>query len=207
MGSVPPSSSLYFSPGKGVGSVDRPTFDIPVRTKPLRVPDAGARANRKVLEEKRYPSIAKASTAAAVAAAPAPPPPYHVYLPPCTFLLVEFEHPSRQEEGTICSPHGPILRIRFRQHIYRTISSSGHQGTCRRILPDVSGRPSPPSSRGVRSGDRGRPYAEEEEEEEEMGYWTIASIGRPEIVPPVRSGPGSSSGRRKGSSGGRDSLP
>ena len=40
-----------------------------------------------------------------------------------------------------------------------------------------------------------------------MGYWTIASIGRLEIVPPGRSGPGSSSGKRRGSRGGSDSLP
>ena len=39
-----------------------------------------------------------------------------------------------------------------------------------------------------------------------MGYWTIASIGRLEIVPPGRSGPGSSSGSGRGSRGGSDIL-
>ena len=53
---------------------------------------------------------------------------------------------------------------------------------------------------------RGRPDREEDKEEEEMVYWTIASIWRPEIVPPGRSGPRSSSGSCSGSRGGSNSL-
>ena len=190
-----PSSSSYSSPGGGFDGVDRPTFAMPVRTKPSREPDAGA--DSEAPEAKMYPSATKA---AAVAAAPAPTPPSPLPIP----------------LDQICNPKPPGGGY----DMFSTWSNSQNKipPTARWDDPfgwasgDLAAN-SPGRRRqaiahqkqgGGSSDGRDRPDAEEEEEEEAMGYWTVASIGRTEIVPPDRSAPGSSSGRRRGSS---DSLP
>ena len=156
-------SSSQSVPGGGVsvGSSDRPTFSMPIQTKPLRDMDAGYRADRKAPEAKNYPSSANVAVAtaeaAASSAAPASPP------PPCarSSSPAHYSQSSLQYQAVrrrVCQ----ILRIRFQQQLGRTIHWGGHRGMLHRISTDIAYRPSILSNMVGRSGGRGGPNVEEE---------------------------------------------